>query len=99
MSQLTLSASFEYLCYGVNDHYKYSYFYSAGIDFNRQNLTSTDVRFWRLRDSEKQAHAAQLLNEAFSSARYFWKNKLKAATWDEHFQFCPYWKFNLYEAI
>ena len=22
--------------------------YSAGIDFSRQNLTSTDVRFWRL---------------------------------------------------
>ena len=23
--------------------------YSAGIDFSRQNLTSTDVRFWRLK--------------------------------------------------
>ena len=22
--------------------------YSAGIDFSRQNMTSTDVRFWRL---------------------------------------------------
>ena len=27
------------------DHYKYVYSYSAGIDFTRQNLTSTDVRF------------------------------------------------------
>ena len=23
--------------------------FSAGIDFRRQNLTSTDVRFWRLK--------------------------------------------------
>ena len=23
--------------------------YRAGIDFNRQNLTSIDVRFWRLK--------------------------------------------------
>ena len=29
-------------------HYKYFYPYSAGIDFRRQNLTSADVRFWRL---------------------------------------------------
>ena len=28
----------------VFGHYKYFYFYSAGIDFRRQNLTSTDVR-------------------------------------------------------
>ena len=27
---------------------KYFHSYSAGIDFSRQNLTSTDVRFWRL---------------------------------------------------
>ena len=32
----------------VYHHYKYAYSYSAGIDFRRQNLTSTDVRFWRL---------------------------------------------------
>ena len=25
------------------------YFYSAGIDFSRQNLTSIDVRIWRLK--------------------------------------------------
>ena len=25
------------------------YSYSGGIDFRRQNLTSTDVRFWRLK--------------------------------------------------
>ena len=31
----------------VYDHYKYFYSYSAGIEFSRQNLTSTDVRFWR----------------------------------------------------
>ena len=23
--------------------------YSAGIEFSRQNLTTTDVRFWRLK--------------------------------------------------
>ena len=33
----------------VYDLYKYFYSYSAGIDFRRQNLTSTDVRFWRLK--------------------------------------------------
>ena len=33
----------------VYAHFKYVYFYSAGIDFGRQNLTSTDVRFWRLK--------------------------------------------------
>ena len=35
------------LCVYCN--YKYFYSYSAGIDFRRQNLTSTDVRFWRLK--------------------------------------------------
>ena len=29
----------------VYGHYKYCYSYSAGIDFRRQNLTSTDVKF------------------------------------------------------
>ena len=34
----------------VYDHYKmFVYSYSAGIDFRRQNLTSADVRFWRLK--------------------------------------------------
>ena len=33
----------------VYSHYKYVCSYSAGIDFSRQNLTSTDVRFWRLK--------------------------------------------------
>ena len=28
---------------------KYVYSNSAGIDFSRQNLTCTDVRFWRLK--------------------------------------------------
>ena len=32
----------------VYDRLKYIYSYSVGIDFKRQNLTSTDVRFWRL---------------------------------------------------
>ena len=33
----------------VYDQYKYFYPYSAGIDYRRHNLTSTDVRLWRLR--------------------------------------------------
>ena len=33
----------------VCDHYVYFYSFSAGIDFRRQNLTSTDIRFWRLK--------------------------------------------------
>ena len=28
---------------------KYFYAYSAGIDYSRHNLTSVDVRFWRLK--------------------------------------------------
>ena len=38
---ITFIVSFEYICY------ESTYFYSssAGIDFNCQNLTSTDVRF------------------------------------------------------
>ena len=42
MSQLALSASFEYQCYGqiYVGHYKYVYSYSADIDFRRQILTS-----------------------------------------------------------
>ena len=33
----------------VYDHNKYFNSYSAGIDFSRQNLTSREVRFWRLK--------------------------------------------------
>ena len=33
----------------VYDHYNYFKSYSAENDFRRQNLTSTDVRFWRLK--------------------------------------------------
>ena len=33
----------------VYGHYKYLNSYSVGIDFRRQNLTSVDVRFWRLK--------------------------------------------------
>ena len=33
----------------VYGHMKYFYSYSADIDFSRQNLTSVDVRFWRLK--------------------------------------------------
>ena len=33
----------------VYGHYKYYYSYSAEIDFSRQNLTSVDVRFCRLK--------------------------------------------------
>ena len=29
--------------------------YSVGIDFRRQNLTSVDVRFWRLKSIPAQA--------------------------------------------
>ena len=38
----------------VYDHQKYLYSYSAGIDFSRQNLTSVDVRFWRLKSIPRQ---------------------------------------------
>ena len=43
---LAFSDSFELRVY---DHYYYFYFYSVGIDFSRQNMTSVDVRFWRLK--------------------------------------------------
>ena len=47
-NQLGLSDSFEYLYYGSTAIRNIFYIYSAGIDISRQNLTSTDVRFWRL---------------------------------------------------
>ena len=49
MFQLALTDSFEYYMLWVYDRYKYFYSYSAGIDFSGQNLTSTDVRLWRLK--------------------------------------------------
>ena len=45
MSQLDFSVPFEYLCLRVYDRHKYFYYYSAAIDFRRQNLTSVDIRF------------------------------------------------------
>ena len=33
----------------VYGRYKYFYSHSAGSDFRHQNMTSTDVRFWRLK--------------------------------------------------
>ena len=45
MSSLALSDSFEYLCYGSTAIRIFFYSYSAKIDFSRQNLTSTDVKF------------------------------------------------------
>ena len=49
MSSLALSDAFEYLCYGSTAIRNIFTLYSAGIDFTRQNLTSTDVRFRRLK--------------------------------------------------
>ena len=43
------SDSFEYLFYGYTGIINIFFSYSAGIDFRRQNLTSTDVRFRRLK--------------------------------------------------
>ena len=40
-----LSDSFEYLFYGSTNVINILYSYSAGIDFRRQNLTTTDVGF------------------------------------------------------
>ena len=41
MSLLAFSNSFEYLCYGSTAITNIFYSYSVGIDFSRQNLTST----------------------------------------------------------
>ena len=49
MSYLALSGSFEYLCYWFPAFRNMFDSYSAGVDFSRQNLTSTDVRFWRIK--------------------------------------------------
>ena len=35
----------------VYGHHNFFNSSSAGIDFRRQNLTSTDVRFWRLKST------------------------------------------------
>ena len=44
MSLLAVSDSFEYLCYGSTTITNIFYSYSVGIDFSRQNLTSTGGR-------------------------------------------------------
>ena len=49
MSQLALSASFEYLCYGSTTNINIFNSFSAGAVFRRPNLTSTDVRLGRLK--------------------------------------------------
>ena len=36
----------------VYGHYKYFNSFSSGIHFIRQNLTSTDVRFWRIKSTD-----------------------------------------------
>ena len=48
----------------VYGHQKYFYSYSVGIDFSGQNLTSTDVRFWRLKS------IPTLLRPLFSVAHF-----------------------------
>ena len=49
MYQLALPASFEQLCFGSTAIIHLYINFSTGIDFRRQNLTSVDVRFWRLK--------------------------------------------------
>ena len=48
MSELALTASFKYLCYGSTAIIVFLFF-SVGIEFRSRNLTSMDVRFWRLK--------------------------------------------------
>ena len=48
MSYSALPDSFEYLCH-ASTTIRNILLYSVGIDFSRQNLTFTDVRFWRLK--------------------------------------------------
>ena len=43
MASSSLSDLFEYLCYGSTIIRNIFYSYSAGINFSRQNLTSTNV--------------------------------------------------------
>ena len=50
----------------VYGHYKDFYSYMGGVDFRRQNLTSTDVRFWRL----KSIPALQGVRFPYLSKRY-----------------------------
>ena len=46
---INVSYSFENLCYGSTAILNIFSSYSAWTDFRCQNLTSTDVRFWRLK--------------------------------------------------
>ena len=68
MSRLALADSFEYLCYGSTAIRYCFYSYSAGIDFSRQNVMSTDVRFWRL----KSIPALQGLNIRVNVCHLTW---------------------------
>ena len=83
MSWLALSGSFEYICYGSTAIINI-YPFIAGIDFRRQNLTSTDFRFWRpksvpaLKGLNWIAHYLQRTREmtSFRLTFNFWKSNL-----------------------
>ena len=55
----------------------HNYSFSAGIDFSRQNLTSVDVRFWRLKS------VPALTGLTGQSARYFILFCFCWQLWDE----------------
>ena len=60
----------------VYGHYKYFNSCSAGIAFSRQNLTSTDVRFWRL----KSIPALWGLNFISQSNHSYWERNERLNT-------------------
>ena len=68
----------------VYGHYIYFYSYSAGINFRRQNLTTTDVRFWRL----KSVPALEKWNESgfrppLWTYRLNWAKRTSWGWWDD----------------
>ena len=57
----------------VYGYYKYFHYFSTGIVFSRQNLTSTDVRFWR-----QKSIPASILTGSLYDNKYTCDNKYSA---------------------
>ena len=82
MSYSGLSDLFEYLCYGSTAIRNNFYLYSTGIDFSRQNLTSTDVTFCRtfkVRPHRTPRRALKKINCTVFHSRGYTACKLRRA--------------------
>ena len=67
----------------VDVHYKYFDSYSVGIGFRRQNSTSTDVRFWRLK-----SRVEVLVTSITALSLFILPSNIKIWSRNEHYYIC-----------